>query len=93
MDDALLFALSTGEQTFWWIAVGMGAVVVVVVAALLTLLHRLLGDVEQAALRMRAGTEELAAVTAEAWELDRAVHEAERLTEELATQRARLGHR
>ncbi|HEX2028014.1 MAG TPA: hypothetical protein VHF25_08455 [Nitriliruptorales bacterium] len=41
-----LLALATEFQTFWWVALGMGLVVVIVVIALLTLLLRIVQGID-----------------------------------------------
>jgi ABC-type Fe3+ transport system permease subunit len=43
----MIAALSPDDRVFWAIALGMGAVVVVVVIALLTLLLRLVHDIDE----------------------------------------------
>ncbi len=41
-----LLALDSNEKVLWLVALGMGLVVILVVIALLTLLHRLVGDID-----------------------------------------------
>ncbi len=41
-----VLALTSDQTVFWEVALGLGLVVVLVVIALLTLLHRLVGDID-----------------------------------------------
>ncbi len=41
-----LLALDSNEKVLWLVALGMGLVVIIVVIALLTLLHRLVRDID-----------------------------------------------
>lgn len=59
----MMLALTAGDHVFWWVALGIGMVVVLVVITLLSLLSSLVNDIDvgvadawQTAIRVAANT-------------------------------------
>jgi hypothetical protein len=65
----MLVAAASDTQTFWLIALGVGAVVVLVVTALLSLLLRVVQDIDSGVETLTATATEVAANTAAIQEL------------------------
>ncbi len=55
-----VLALTSDQTVFWEVALGLGLVVVLVVIALLTLLHRLVGDIDVGVAALWTVTQRLA---------------------------------
>lgn len=55
-----VLALTSDQTAFWEVALGLGLVVVLVVIALLTLLHRLVGDIDVGVAALWTVTQRLA---------------------------------
>lgn len=64
-----VLALTADERTMWYIALGIGAVVVVVVIALLSLLVSIVGDIDEGVKGVWRSAKRLAANTATSWQL------------------------
>lgn len=64
-----VLALASGEITMWWIAIGIAAVVLIVVIALLQLLLRFVGDIDTNVSDLWETAERVAANTATTWML------------------------
>ncbi|MBW3561740.1 MAG: hypothetical protein KY437_04510 [Actinobacteria bacterium] len=64
-----LLALVAEYQTFWWIALGTGAVVLVVVIALLTILLRTVQRIDEGVREVWETATRLASNTATTWQL------------------------
>lgn len=67
----LELALPQGELTMWYISLGIGAVVIVVVIALLTLLLKLVKEIDDGVFAVWEMAKRLAANTATTWQLNR----------------------
>lgn len=65
----VLLALVAEYQTFWWIALGTGAVVLVVVIALLTILLRTVQRIDEGVREVWETATRLASNTATTWQL------------------------
>lgn len=65
-----LMALAAEERTMWYIALGMGAVVVAAVITLLTLLVRLVDDIDKGVFGVWEMAKRVAANTATTWQLN-----------------------
>jgi hypothetical protein len=65
----MVFAAATDTDAFWLIALGMGAVVVLVVVALMTLLLRLVKDIDEGVETLTATATGVAGNTAAIMEL------------------------
>lgn len=72
-------------MTLWQVALGVGAVVVVVVIALLTLLLKIVQDIDTGVRRVWETATRVAANTATTWQLEEAAVAAEALDDELRT--------
>lgn len=66
----LVLALATEETTLWWVALGIGLVVILVVIALLTFLRRLVEDIDVGVAELWAMATRVAANTATVWQLN-----------------------
>jgi hypothetical protein len=86
-----LAALATNDLTFWLVALGSGAAVLAIVAALLTLLLRIVVDTEERLGRLEEAVELLAASTEATWQLRASASTAAALGDELRSQRELLG--
>lgn len=64
-----VLALVAEYQTFWWIALGTGAVVLVVVIALLTMLLRTVQRIDEGVREVWETATRLASNTATTWQL------------------------
>lgn len=71
-------------MTLWRVALGVGAVVVVVVIALLTLLLKIVEDIDVGVRRVWEAATRVAANTATTWQLEEAALAAEALDDELS---------
>lgn len=71
------------EVTTWWIALGIGAVVLVVVIALLTLLLRFVQDIDSGVDLVWSTATKLASNTATAWQLQGTANTVGKLKEEV----------
>ncbi len=69
MSATYLLALESDEKVFWYIALGIGLVVVVVVIALLTLLSRLVREIEVGVTSLWTVTKRLAQNTTGLYQL------------------------
>lgn len=66
----MVFALTATQETLWWVAIGVGFVVVLAVAGLLTILVRLVATIEQRVAEINATLTAAEANTADAALLD-----------------------
>ena len=76
-------ALASRDETFWWIALGIGAVVLVVVVALLVLLLRLVDDLSAALSDVWLTAKLVARNTINGWKLREAASIVEELRDEV----------
>ncbi len=70
------------HETYWWIAIGLGAVVILVAVALLEYFTRLVEAIEEAAKAIWITGKQTAANTATSWMLGQTVTHLDTLTEE-----------
>lgn len=77
------FAYAPQEISMWMIALGIGAVVIAVVIALLTLLLRFVQDIDNGVADVWQMATKLAANTATAWQLQGTANTVGRLKEEI----------
>lgn len=82
MNGALL-ALQSEHVTFWWITLGMGAVVIVAVIVLLSLLVSFVDDIDRNLKDVWDTATRLAANTATTWMLQQTATRAEELGNEV----------
>lgn len=66
----MVFALTETQETLWWVAIIAGFVVVLAVAALLTILVRLVRTIDRRVLEIKGTLTEAEATTADAALLD-----------------------
>lgn len=78
----LIDGYPAAEITVWWIALGIGAVVLVVVVALLTLLLRFVHDIDSGVAEVWSTATKLAANTATAWQLQGTANTVAKIKEE-----------
>ena len=78
-----VLALTADERTLWYVALGIGLVVVFVVIALLTLLVRLVRYIDDGVAEVWATATRLAANTATTWQLQNTLNATRHLQEEL----------
>lgn len=78
-----VLALTADERTLWYVALGIGLVVVFVVIALLTLLVRLVRYIDDGVAEVWATATRLAANTATTWQLQNTINATRQLQEEL----------
>lgn len=90
MAEALPAAVSSADAAFWWVALGSGAAVVLVVVVLLTMLHRLLTDLERDVALLCEHIGRGGDRGEERAELERAVDEVNAIRRELAGHREAL---
>ena len=81
---SVVFALQAEHVTFWWITLGMGAVVIVAVIVLLSLLVSFVEDIDENLKDAWDTATRLAANTATTWTLNQTVGRAEDLRKEVA---------
>ncbi|MGH9069782.1 MAG: hypothetical protein ACRDX8_01120 [Acidimicrobiales bacterium] len=67
--EAMMLALTTGDHTLWWVAIGIGAVVVLVVIVLLSLLTTFVDDIDGRVADAWETATRVAANTATTWAL------------------------
>ncbi|MGH9179458.1 MAG: hypothetical protein ACRD0N_13005 [Acidimicrobiales bacterium] len=79
----MLMALQSEHVTFWWITLGMGAVVIVAVIVLLSLLVSFVDDIDRNLMDVWDTATRLAANTATTWMLNQTVARTEELGAEL----------
>ncbi len=79
-----VLALATAERTMWWIAIGIAAVVLIVVIALLQLLLRFVQDINTNVSDLWETAERVAANTATTWMLGATAQALEQLRNEAA---------
>lgn len=93
--NSLLLAqsISADERTFWYIALGIGAVVVVVVIALLSLLLSIVKDIDEGAQAVWRSAKRLAANTATSWQLRETAATLEKIKQEARLHDAMLEER
>ena len=80
----MLMALQSEHVTFWWITLGMGAVVVVAVIVLLSLLVSFVDDIDRNLKDVWDTATRLAANTATTWMLQQTAARAEELGAEVS---------
>ena len=78
-----LLTVTGPDLTFWWIALGIGLVVVAVVIALLTLLVRLVRYIDEGVAEVWATATRLAANTATTWQLQNTLQATQQLKDEV----------
>lgn len=78
-----VLAYAQAEITIWWIALGIGAVVLATVIALLTLLLRFVQDIDRGVADVWSTATKLAANTATAWQLQGTANTVDKLNAEL----------
>lgn len=78
-----LLALQSEHITFWWITLGMGAVVIVAVIVLLSLLVSFVDDIDQNVKDVWDTATRLAANTATTWMLQQTAVRTEELGQEV----------
>ncbi len=66
----MILALSQQNLNFWWIAIGLGVVLILAVIVLLSLLSAFVSDIDDRVLDAWETAERLAANTATTWMLD-----------------------
>jgi len=66
----VILALSQQNLNFWWIAIGLGVVLILAVIVLLSLLSAFVSDIDDRVLDAWETAERLAANTATTWMLD-----------------------
>ena len=79
----MLMALQSEHVTFWWITLGMGAVVIVAVIVLLSLLVSFVDDIDRNLMDVWDTATRLAANTATTWMLNQTVARTEELGHEV----------
>lgn len=67
----MILALASSEVTMWKISLGIGAVVLIVVIALLTLLLRIVQDIDRNVFGVWEMAKRVAANTATTWQLNK----------------------
>lgn len=75
-------AFAAEEVTFWWVALGIGFVVILVVIALLTLLLRLVQDIDTGVFGVWEMAKRVAANTATQWMLGKTAQSLESIKQE-----------
>ena len=65
----MFLAVNADDKTLWLVALGMGLVVIIVVIALLTLLHRLVRDIDNSVYSLWTVTKRLAQNTTGLYQL------------------------
>lgn len=78
-----LLAFSKNNYTFWWIAIGLGFVVVLVVIVLLSLLVSFVRDIEEQAVDVLEGAGRVAANTTKVEDLNTTAVAAQALEDEV----------
>jgi hypothetical protein len=78
-----LLALSADERVFWYISLGIGLVVIVVVIALLTLLSSLVRDIEVGVSALWTMAKRMAANTSTTYQFNESAALANGITDEL----------
>ncbi|MDP9021623.1 MAG: hypothetical protein M3N57_02780 [Actinomycetota bacterium] len=78
-----LLALVSEYQTFWMISLGIGAVVLLVVIALLTLLLRIVQQIDRGVREVWETATRFASNTATTWQLRELSHTLQSLREEM----------
>lgn len=91
MNGLSVLALTSGEQTMWLIALGIGAVVVAVVIALLTLLLMLVKHIDRGVLDVWETATRLAANTATQWQIRKTSETLQRIQREAQRHEQLLG--
>lgn len=85
--------LGPNQFTMWWITVGIGLVVILVVIALLSLLLKIVKDIDTGVEELWNMATRLAANTATTWQLTNAAQSLEKLRDELMEHDRLLGQR
>ncbi|MDP9389777.1 MAG: hypothetical protein M3Q48_18145 [Actinomycetota bacterium] len=83
MNAALLLGLQSEHVTFWWITLGMGAVVIIAVIVLLSLLVSFVDDIDRNVGDVWDTATRLAANTATSWMLQQTAARTEEVGEEV----------
>lgn len=79
-----MFGLESEHVTFWWITLGMGAVVAAVVVVLLSMLCSLIDDIDRNAAKAWSTATRVARNTATTWSLKQTAVAAGVLRDEVA---------
>lgn len=77
-----VLGLASEELTMWYIALGIGLVVVAVVIALLTLLAKIVGEIDRGVQILWGTAQRMAANTATTWQIASLAGTAEQLRNE-----------
>lgn len=85
--------LASNELTMWWIAVGIGLVVILVVIALLSLLLKIVRDIDTGVEDVWDMATRMAANTATTWQLNTTANTLDKLKTELVAHDRLLGQR
>jgi type II secretory pathway pseudopilin PulG len=86
-------ALASDYVHFWWLSIGLGVVVLLVVIVLLAMLASLIGDIRRKADLLSATADAMVATTRDTRPLDEAAEATGRLREEAELQAGDGGHR
>ncbi len=89
----MILALSQQNLNFWWIAIGLGVVLILAVIVLLSLLSAFVSDIDDRVLDAWETAERLAANTATTWMLDQVALQTNDLRVEVERHAALLGVR
>lgn len=82
MNGMLVLALAPDEVTFWTIALGIGAVVLVVVIALLTLLLKIVTKIDESVAEVWQTATQLASNTTTVWQINTTLQMLDKVKEE-----------
>lgn len=89
----MILALSQQNLNFWWIAIGLGVVLILAVIVLLSLLSVFVSDIDDRVLDAWETAERLAANTATTWMLDQVALQTNDLRVEVGRHAELLGVR
>lgn len=89
----MMLALSDTERVMWYVALGIGAVVVIVVIALLSLLLAIVGEIDEGVEDVWRAAKQLAANTATSWQLKDTASTLEQIAREAGNHDAMLRER
>lgn len=80
--QTMMLALSDTERLMWYVALGVGAVVVIVVIGLLSLLLSIVGEIDEGVEGVWRAAKQLAANTATSWQLQETASTLEEIARE-----------
>ena len=93
MNSVEVLAIAAEERTMWYIALGMGAVVIAAVIVLLTLLVRFVRDIDEGVFGVWEMAKRVAANTATTWQLNQTAAVLEDLKQEVLIHDQVLGRK